>query len=442
MLHRALLLCLLCAALAQLGACARGASTTAPGDGSVDTNTTEGDWRPHIGQDRGPGPKPGDAAVHTPAEGGAGPKKDKGPGPAAVDKDGDGHCSKGTKDPKGKCKSFNDCDDKDASRHPGALETCKNMGVDNDCDGDAKEVDLNKDGKSDLGMACQTSKPGVCSAGQKRCAKGKLVCQSNISPGQKKETCNGQDDDCDGTADNGNLCGKGNSCQGKKGCRCATSPACVGDEQCCGGSCQDIQKDPSHCGGCGVACGAGESCSGGACRCGATVGKVGGGKACTGGTCSGGACLACNPGSNLATAAAASSSGGGFGVRGPDAMRNNLLQAQCDFHWVSAGSAPGGKWVQYSWSSPVLVGRVWFDTSPLSGSCSLSSGRTLYGGKVQYWSAGGWKSLAVVSGKTSDWSVSFKQVSTTKLRFHDLHAPNTIGQKSNPIIYEWRVYCK
>ncbi len=439
--RRSILMSFLCATLLLAG-CAKGAIPVAQKDGSVDTNTVEGDWWPHLNYDKGQGS--GDA-TSTPGNDGNtsnpidGFKKDL-PGPL-LDKDGDGHCAKGAKDPQKKCKSFNDCDDNDKARYPGALESCKNVGVDNDCDGDAKEVDQNKDGVTDIGMACQTSLPGLCAAGKKGCKLGSLICKATLSPGQQNESCNGKDDDCNGKLDNGNLCGKGNSCQGTKGCRCGSNPGCGAKDQCCGSTCFNLSKDPSNCGACGVACGGGETCDNGACRCGSLLGKPGGGKACPG-TCTGGNCVNCQVGNNLAPSASASSSGGGYGTRGPDSMKNNLLQAQCDFHWVSAGSAPGGKWIQYTWPSPVLVGRVWFDTSPATGSCNLSAGRSLAGGTVQYWSGSSWKNLAIISGKTDDWQHTFTQVSTTRLRIYDLYAPNFTGQKSNPIIYEWRVYCQ
>lgn len=51
---------------------------------------------------------------------------------------------------------------------------------------------------------------------------------------------------------------------------------CTGDQACCDGACRRVLTDAQHCGGCGQACGAGETCSGGVCRC--------GGSACSAGT--------------------------------------------------------------------------------------------------------------------------------------------------------------
>jgi len=66
------------------------------------------------------------------------------------------------------------------------------------------------------------------------------------------ETCNGQDDDRDGVADNG-----------------ITR---------CGGACVDLQNDAANCGGCGIACGGGTSCMRGMCLCPASLPTACGGR--------------------------------------------------------------------------------------------------------------------------------------------------------------------
>jgi hypothetical protein len=263
-----------------------------------------------------------------------------------------------------------------------------------------------------------------------------------VQPGQQPEVCNGVDDDCDGTNDNGKLCSDGNSCEGASGCRCNGSAPCSAPQHCCSSGCVDIQQDADNCGGCGVACGVNEACDGGRCRCGTTLGAPGGGPACTSGTCTGGTCTTCNSTVNIAPQAVASSSGGGTGNRGPAAMNNNLLEASCDFHWVNAGDTPSGKWIQLSWSAPVTVGRVWFDTAAVGGdSCGNNNGRTLAGGTLQYWSGTQWLGVSSVWNRTNDWSLTITPVTTTKIRLYDIVAPST-GQKLNPIIFEWRAYCQ
>jgi hypothetical protein len=48
---------------------------------------------------------------------------------------------------------------------------------------------------------------------------------------------------------------------------CSEEKLCSPDHRLCDGECKAISVDPSHCGACGVACGAGESCYAGACFC-------------------------------------------------------------------------------------------------------------------------------------------------------------------------------
>jgi hypothetical protein len=88
------------------------------------------------------------------------------------------------------CAAGGDCDDADASVHPGAIDSCN--GIDDDCDGDIDDAD------PALGQACSTGLAGVCSAGTTTCA-GTLTCTQTTS--SSPETCNTLDDDCDGSSD-------------------------------------------------------------------------------------------------------------------------------------------------------------------------------------------------------------------------------------------------
>jgi Putative metal-binding motif len=413
------------AALSLCAACASGdapvtldAPAALPGDGTI-SFPDSGPWP-------GDGPRPTDSN-------GVSPDKAN---PLTPDVDKDGHCSQGTPDPGGVCASFNDCDDNDPKRFPGAPETCADIGVDNDCDTDAAEV-------TGLGAACVSGLPGVCVDGKQQCDQGQLKCAPTITVGQQPEVCNGQDDDCNGQPDDGNLCTNGNTCQGAAGCRCGSAAACSGAAQCCGNACLNLSLDPGNCGACGVSCGPGEACDGGRCRCGSTLGAPGGGKVCTSGSCNSGACTVCNPSVNLAPQASASSSGGGTAADYvPAQMNNGLLQSSCKFHWIKATSTPAGKWIQYSWGAPVSFNYVWFDSSPLAATCSAVSGRSLAGGMLQYWSGSSWVTLKSASGKTDNWDLSFSTVTTTKLRLYNAVATSATGFKQNPVIFEWRVFCK
>ncbi len=66
-------------------------------------------------------------------------------------------------------------------------------GEDDDCDGDTDEE--NPEG----GAACETELEGLCRPGTLTCAGGALGCVQNVQPAA--EVCNGLDDDCDGETD-------------------------------------------------------------------------------------------------------------------------------------------------------------------------------------------------------------------------------------------------
>jgi hypothetical protein len=112
----------------------------------------------------------------------------------------------------------------------GGTEACN--GLDDDCDG---TID---DGNPGGGTACGTD-TGECTAGTLTCAGGGLTCAGSVSP--RLDTCNGLDDDCDGTADQGfNLMIDPRNC-GMCGRTCSFMNAVAG---CTMGSCTLIACRP------------------------------------------------------------------------------------------------------------------------------------------------------------------------------------------------------
>jgi len=86
-----------------------------------------------------------------------------------------------------------DCNDDNAAINPGMTETCNNL--DDDCDGTIDNGSFTIITGTDV---------GECQQGITDCVGGAMVVtQTEIGP--SAETCNGVDDDCDGTIDNGSF---------------------------------------------------------------------------------------------------------------------------------------------------------------------------------------------------------------------------------------------
>ncbi|MBK6725927.1 MAG: putative metal-binding motif-containing protein [Xanthomonadales bacterium] len=117
-----------------------------------------------------------------------------------------------------------DCNDDDGAIHPGAFELCD--GTDNDCDGSTDEL------YPTLGAVCNTGLPGICLLGTVTCQAGGGGIQCLQSIAASPEVCDGLDNDCDGSADQGNP-GGGAACMTGLPGRCAT-----GLTNCAGGALQ------------------------------------------------------------------------------------------------------------------------------------------------------------------------------------------------------------
>ncbi|MBW2461428.1 MAG: putative metal-binding motif-containing protein, partial [Deltaproteobacteria bacterium] len=143
--------------------------------------------------DSGPGTDsgPGDSAT---ADSGPGDSGTGDTGPACVDGDSDGYGDN--------CDLGPDCDDGDMSISPAAMEVCD--GVDNDCDTMTDE---------DITAPTCRLTVGVCAGAVARCgASGFTECDGTDYGGdyEADETaCDGMDNDCDGTTDEGCTCTPG-----------------------------------------------------------------------------------------------------------------------------------------------------------------------------------------------------------------------------------------
>ncbi len=110
------------------------------------------------------------------------------------------------------------------------------------------------------GQPCDTGLPGTCATGVTQCSANGTTCKGLAAPAA--ETCNGLDDDCNGTSDEGSLCPASFVCD-KGSCVQACNSgefACTLDKVCnTGGYCVDPAcKD--------VTCESGKVCVAGVCK--------------------------------------------------------------------------------------------------------------------------------------------------------------------------------
>ena len=121
---------------------------------------------------------------------------------ACFDIDGDARgelvtAAMGCSTPIGATTVCSDCDDADPSRHVGATELCN--GIDDNCNGVVDDACACMMGAT---RPCGTA-VGACMIGVQGCPSGtwETACTGGVFP--MVEVCNGVDDDCDGTTDEG-----------------------------------------------------------------------------------------------------------------------------------------------------------------------------------------------------------------------------------------------
>jgi Notch-like protein len=97
------------------------------------------------------------------------------------------------------------------------------------CNGEDDDCDTVADnGDPGSGEDCNTGMSGVCAAGTTACEAGAIACNPSVAP--QAESCNGLDDDCNGEADDGNPGGGG-------ACNTGMAGVCsAGTNQCTGGA--------------------------------------------------------------------------------------------------------------------------------------------------------------------------------------------------------------
>jgi putative metal-binding protein len=111
-------------------------------------------------------------------------------------------------------------------------------GLDDDCNGTVDQGDPGG------GASCVSGLPGICSPGTEHCANGMIECQSNLMP--QTEVCNGLDDNCDNVVDDGNPGGNMSCSTGGVGVCAAGTTQCTGGTIVCN---QNVQPSNEQCNG-------------------------------------------------------------------------------------------------------------------------------------------------------------------------------------------------
>ncbi|MBL8603385.1 MAG: hypothetical protein JNK72_15780 [Myxococcales bacterium] len=286
-------------------------------------------------------------------------------------------------------------------------EACNN--VDDNCNG---AID---DGNPGGGVGCSTGQAGRCAAGTTACSGGGIVCNRNLGP--VAEVCNGVDDDCDGTIDDGVLNTYWRDADGDGyGNPSVTTTACSppGGWVSNNADCNDSNF--------AVRPGAPEVCNSIDDNCNGSIDE--------------GAALL-----NVAPAATASVNHTVWGNPWAPYQANNgtFEPASCGvWAWMLAGTVPNGQYIQYNWSTPRRISTIFVDTQSTCTSGCSGVGRTLGGAQIQWWNGSTWINAGAVNGQSNDWSFTFPApVTTTAIRLFNVYTQPGCGQNSNPMIFEW-----
>ncbi|MBW2458131.1 MAG: hypothetical protein JRI68_26745 [Deltaproteobacteria bacterium] len=285
-----------------------------------------------------------------------------------------------------------------------AEEACD--GLDNDCNG------LSDDGCDCVDGATQacyegpsgTENVGVCLGGQQTCINGEwpLDCPGQVLPGT--ESCNGQDDDCSGAADDGNP-GGGLACDSGQLGECA-----AGTTHCSGGA---IQCVPNHTATAEI-CGNGldEDCNG-----------VADNGCC--GNIAGSATGAINPG------------GGTIPPYSAASLNNGVGQSCSQWSWLSNSQSSGG-WATLTWSSVQTVGSMFIDSEHATSPACGSSGRDIKSATVQYQNpSNAWVTAGTISNAENYMFTFSSPVQAKAVRLNNVLSSAGNG---NTIIFEWYVF--
>ena len=275
-------------------------------------------------------------------------------------------------------------------------ETCN--GLDDDCD---TQID---EGNPGGGGGCNTGIPGICAAGIYQCQNGSLNCQQTTPA--TNEMCNGLDDDCDGSTDEGNPGGGGSCNTGNLGICAAGTYQCING----GIQCQQINSPIAE-------------------VCGNNLDDD-----CDGQTDEG--CGTCN---NFAptTTPAVNPNGGSVPPYAPASMINGIGQNCLQFGWMKNSSTVAG-WASLTWSGAQLVGSMFIDgehgTAPDCG----PNGRNIATATVQYRNTSNvWVTVGTISGAENYMYTFPSQVLATGVRLLNVYSSTGNG---NSMVHEWYLY--